>query len=248
MSYKKYFCLSFDDGLEQDKKIIEILKKYGLKGCTFNLNGGLMGQRKAIGRIGDIGFTEKEDLSVLKKKGLFVHYAEDYRIPADEIAQVYEGFEVASHAYRHENLKKLSAVQLDETIRQDVESLKGLTGQDIVGFAYPYGAVSEEAVSVLTKYGIRYARTTGATKQFALPTDPYRLDATCLLIQKDVLTLAQRFIDAPPAQEDQLFYVWGHGYELDFGTKNSNWEKLKRLCDLMAGAKDVISVPYGWIA
>ena len=247
MSYKKYFCLSFDDGLEQDKKIIKILKEYGLKGCTFNLNGGLMGQKKAIGRIGDIGFTEKEDLALLKKKGLFVHYTEDYRIPADEIAQVYEGFEVASHAYRHENLKKLSAQQLDETIRQDVECLKGLTGQEIMGFAYPFGAVSEEAVSVLKKYGIRYARTTGATKKFVLPKDPYRLDATCLLIQKDVLTLARQFIDAPPTEADQLFYVWGHGYELDFGTKNSNWEKFRKLCDMMAGAGDVISLPYGWI-
>lgn len=40
------------------------------------------------GRIGGIGFSEKEDLSVLKKKEPFVHYVEHFRIPADEIAQV----------------------------------------------------------------------------------------------------------------------------------------------------------------
>ena len=28
--YRKYFVWSFDDGLEQDKKIIEILKKYNM--------------------------------------------------------------------------------------------------------------------------------------------------------------------------------------------------------------------------
>ena len=28
---KKYFAWSFDDGLEQDKKIIEILKEYVLR-------------------------------------------------------------------------------------------------------------------------------------------------------------------------------------------------------------------------
>ena len=33
----------FDDGIEQDKKIISILKEYGIRGCTFNLNSGLMG-------------------------------------------------------------------------------------------------------------------------------------------------------------------------------------------------------------
>lgn len=31
MAYKKYFTLSFDDGLEQDKKIIRILKECGLR-------------------------------------------------------------------------------------------------------------------------------------------------------------------------------------------------------------------------
>ena len=36
---KKYFTLSFDDGLEQDKKVLELMKKYGLRG-TFNLNSG----------------------------------------------------------------------------------------------------------------------------------------------------------------------------------------------------------------
>ncbi len=37
---KKYFTLSFDDGLEQDKKVLALMKKYGLKG-TFNLNSGM---------------------------------------------------------------------------------------------------------------------------------------------------------------------------------------------------------------
>ena len=40
--WKKYFTLSFDDGLEQDKKVLALMKKYGLKG-TFNLNSGMFG-------------------------------------------------------------------------------------------------------------------------------------------------------------------------------------------------------------
>ena len=32
---KKYFTLSFDDGLEQDKRVIRLMRQYGLKG-TFN--------------------------------------------------------------------------------------------------------------------------------------------------------------------------------------------------------------------
>ena len=51
---KKYFSWSFDDGLEQDKKITAILRKYGM-GATFNLNSGLFGVRKYIGRISNLG-------------------------------------------------------------------------------------------------------------------------------------------------------------------------------------------------
>ena len=57
MAFHKYLTFSFDDGLEQDKKLIKLMKKYGLKG-TFNLNAGLFGKKDWVGRIGNIGFKE----------------------------------------------------------------------------------------------------------------------------------------------------------------------------------------------
>ena len=48
---KKYFTLSFDDGLEQDKRVLELMKKYGLKG-TFNLNSGMFGLQGVVKGIG----------------------------------------------------------------------------------------------------------------------------------------------------------------------------------------------------
>lgn len=44
--HTKYFACSFDDGLEQDRCIIEILKEHRLGG-TFHLNSGLFGTRNA---------------------------------------------------------------------------------------------------------------------------------------------------------------------------------------------------------
>ena len=38
----KALTLSYDDGVYQDLRMIEILKKHGIK-CTFNLNAGLLG-------------------------------------------------------------------------------------------------------------------------------------------------------------------------------------------------------------
>lgn len=241
MAYKKYFTFSFDDGLEQDKKIIRILKEYGMYGCTFNLNAGLLGSKKAMGRISEYGFAEKDDLTVLNKKHHLVHYVEEFRIPADEIAQVYEGFEIAGHAYRHENLKKLSGKELETCIRKDTEELRRITGQSIRGYAYPFGACSDEAISVLKNNGILYARTTMPGKGFGLPDNPYKLAPTCWMGQKETFDLVEKFLNTVPTEQDQMFCVWGHGYEFDFGTERNNWDNLKRLCQMVSDREDITS-------
>ena len=38
----KAFTLSYDDGVESDRKLLDIINYYGLK-CTFNLNSGIIG-------------------------------------------------------------------------------------------------------------------------------------------------------------------------------------------------------------
>lgn len=48
----KIFSMSFDDGLEQDKALIQLMKEAGVNCCTFNLNSNLFGQKQAIERIG----------------------------------------------------------------------------------------------------------------------------------------------------------------------------------------------------
>ncbi|MFV0362946.1 MAG: polysaccharide deacetylase family protein [Suipraeoptans sp.] len=247
MAYKKYFTLSFDDGLEQDKKIIRILKENGMYGCTFNLNAGLLGRKKALGRIGEYGFVEKDDLNVLHRKHRLIHYVQQYRIPSDEIAQVYDGFEVASHAYLHENLKRISDSDLDICIQKDVETLKELTGQTISGFAYPFGAVSDKVCSVLKRNGIRYARTTMSSKSFDIPENLHKLAPTCWIGQKETFGIVKRFVEEEPIERDMMLYIWGHGYEFDFGTERNNWDNLKRICDLIGSADDIISRSNGEI-
>ncbi|MCD8119594.1 MAG: polysaccharide deacetylase family protein [Lachnospiraceae bacterium] len=240
MAYKKYVSFSFDDGLEQDKKIIRILKEYGLRGATFNLNGGLMGQKRAIAYIGEIGFAEKENLELLDKNGRFIKYAPAFRIPSDEIAQVYEDFEVASHGYLHENMKKLNPEMVRQSVEQDIRTLQKLTGKKIRGFAYPFGAVSDEAVEELKKLGIVYARTITAAKDYSLPKDPMHLAPTYWMPQKKTEEALKYFLKAPITQEDQLFYMWGHGYELDFKTENSSWDRFRRICSMIAQSENVI--------
>ena len=51
MAYKKYFTLSYDDGVMQDKRLVEIFNRYNLK-CTFNINSGFFGQDGELIRLG----------------------------------------------------------------------------------------------------------------------------------------------------------------------------------------------------
>ena len=41
--YQKAVTFSYDDGIEQDRRLVEIFNRYGMK-CTFNLNTGIQTQ------------------------------------------------------------------------------------------------------------------------------------------------------------------------------------------------------------
>lgn len=235
---KKYFCWNIDDGLEQDKKIIEELKRCGM-GATFNLNSGLFGAKGMIGRMGDYGMKDVP-LAQFKKGFHFLKYHESFRIPEDEVRQVYQGFEIASHGWCHENLKKVSASEASESVGKDVANLEKLFGTKIRGFAYPYGAFGEQTDAVLRENGICYARTIGKADSFDRPADLLHMSMTGWHIDKDIMQKLDRFVSAKAEGKDLFFLMFAHGYEFDFGTKESNWEKFRRICDKMAGREDIL--------
>ncbi|MBQ9642948.1 MAG: polysaccharide deacetylase family protein [Lachnospiraceae bacterium] len=234
----KYFCWNIDDGLEQDKKIIEEFRKDGIA-ATFNLNAGWFGRRQLIGRIGNLGM--KDVLESEFRPGFhLLKYSPSYRIPADEVAQVYAGFEIASHGLCHENFKKISDEEAVKSIKENNRLLKEIFGQEIVGFAYPYGAVGPNTEQQLRDAGIKYARTVGGTKDFCRPENPMQLPMTAWHIQKDVMDKIDQFIAADGEEEDLFFLLFAHGYEFDFNTPESNWEKFYRICDKVAGRDDIV--------
>jgi len=237
MAYQKYFTLSFDDGLEQDKKLINLLKKYELQ-CTFNLNSGLLGKHCRIGRIGNIGIKEFDETD--KFHSVLMKNHDHYRIPENEIKQVYEGFEVASHAYMHEMLSKIPADQMKKSIDNDIEKLSSIVGYKISGHAYPFGSTSDEVVTYLKEKGILYGRKVMATHSFVMPEDPFRLRPTCSHQDKKGMDLMDDFLVAQPETNDLMFYMWGHGYELDFGTEFSSWKHLENIFEKIAGHDDIV--------
>ena len=77
----KALTFSYDDGVGQDVRLIEIFNKYGLKG-TFNLNSKLLGRKEnkseIMGKMIDRPTARPED-----------------------VKYIYEGHEVAAHTLGH---------------------------------------------------------------------------------------------------------------------------------------------------
>lgn len=227
--YKKYFTLSLDDGITQDLKVIEILKKYDVKCVSFNINTGLYGANwdwvgTAIGdpSIPHLRFTEDE-----LKTG------------------IYNGYEVLVHTLSHPSLKNYdkNVNKIKKEVDKDADNIEKLTDVRPVGMAWPGGDTEYTDTTielVLENTGIRFARGTTSTYSFKLPEYFMKWLPTCSAIDPQCLTLAQQFIDAE-CTEDMLFYVWGHAYEFDMNN-GAGYETFEKLVKMMSEAEDVVLV------
>ena len=242
--YKKYFAWSFDDGLEQDRKIVEILRKHNL-GATFHLNSGLFGDKTYEGRIGNLGMTEVPFDRFDRSKKHLLPYVEHFRLEQDEAVGLYRGFEIASHTAHHVNLLRCDDETRRKEIAGDVEALSALFGQQVVGLALPYGVDAKQCRNVLQSCGVQYARTIGTAKDFSFPADPLALPMTSWHVKKNALQRLQAFLDAKPETGDLFFLMFAHGYEFDFGTKESNWQKFEQICNMVSGRDDVVCCSIG---
>lgn len=236
----KYFAWSFDDGLQQDVRIVSILRKYGM-GATFHLNSGLFGDRTYEGRIGNLGMKEVP-ADTFHTRRHFLPYTEHFRLREEEAVQLYDGFEIASHTRTHANLKNCGAEKARSEIMDDVQALSRIFRQRVVGFAYPYGASADYCRPILQEAGIRYGRTVHMDPSFRFPKDPYETPMTSWHIRKNALALTERFVQEKAEEEDLFFLMFAHGYEFDFGTRESNWAKFETICQIVSAAKDVHGV------
>ena len=212
--YKKAVTFSYDDGIEQDRRLVEIFNRYGMK-CTFNLNTGIQSPESCF----DI---EK------------IHIQ---RMPQEGLANLYRGHEIATHGLTHAAPTDMTEKQLEQEFLTDAKNIEKIYGKYPVGMAYAYGAYDDTTVEYLKSIGIRYGRTVGSTHGFALPKDPMRLEATCHHNDERLFELAEEFLNTPATEENpMLFYIWGHSYEFEV---NHNWDRIERLCEMLAGKEDI---------
>ncbi len=212
----KALTFSYDDGVEQDIRFIELLNRYGMKG-TFNLNGGLYASEDKV-------YPEGQVHRRMTEKAITELYADGRH-------------EVAVHSYTHPFLETLTPAVMAYEIVKDREKLEQQFGKIVRGMAYPQGTFSDEVVDVLKSCGILYARTTKTTEKFDIPTDWLRLPATCHHKNPRLMELAEKFVEMNVKHHPQLFYLWGHTYEFE---DNDNWNVIEEFTEYMSGKEDSI--------
>ena len=214
----KIVTFSFDDGVTQDRRLVALFDRYGLKG-TFNLNSEKFGVEGAA-RVRDVTVTHN-------------------KIAPEEVATLYAGHEVAAHTLTHPHLDPLSDEELVREVDEDRKNLERLSGREVVGFAYPFGDLGRDGVAprlIERHTPIRYCRTVRATCAFDMPKDPWLLDPTVHAIDFDRLeALCDAFI-ALQTDETKMFYIWGHAYEFDHP---GYWDRFERFCARIAGRDDI---------
>ena len=209
---KKAVTLSYDDGVEQDIRLIALLDRYGLR-ATFNLNPDLQSPERTF-----------------QKSAITVRH-----LPMDALPDVYAGHEVAGHTCTHAHLEALSEDAIREEIARCRDTLCGCFHREIYGMAYPYGTFDARVIRIAAEEGVRYARTCEQTEGFALPDDLLRLPSTCRHANPRLLELAREFVASQP-ETPQLFYLWGHSYEFD---EFDSWQLIEEFCQIISGRADI---------
>ncbi len=216
----KALTFSYDDGVTQDIRLIEIFNKYGLK-ATFNLNSELLGRKNSLIRDGvRINHTKNK---------------------ATDIKHIYEGHEVAAHTLTHPFLPALVDGEVIRQVEQDRLKLSELVGYEVLGLAYPGGGVNyDDRVAQLIKNNtpIKYARTGDWTSSFEPWTDLYKYSSTLYhhVCWDEMLRMGREFIEME-ADTPQVFFIYGHAYEFDIFPER--WEMFEEFCKMMSGHDDI---------
>ena len=209
----KALTLSYDDGVRQDRRLIDIMKKNGLKG-TFNISSGLYAPK---------GETKGN------------------RMSREEALELYldSGMEIGAHGLHHAYMDQLPENLCTHEILEDRKNLEADFGGMIRGFAYPYGATSDSVVASLKQCGIAYARTGVSTEQFSIPADWLRLAPTCRHRNPRLMELASDFVNNEFLRGPGLFYLMGHSYEFDWDVPYNNWGVIEEFAEFIGNREDI---------
>lgn len=175
----------WDDGVEDDIRLIEILRKHGAK-ASFNLNWATHFQH------GGHSWNYRG--------------REVRRIAIPDLKPVYDGFLVANHSLSHPHLEQIAPEEAAREIQEGRDKLEQHFGYEVTGFVYPFGTFNDEVKDLVRQSGHVYARTAQKDAFVFPPPDAMEFAPSCHFGAPDFWDRFER--------AGEVFYLWGHSYEL----------------------------------
>lgn len=209
----KAFNVTYDDGVLQDIRFVELLNKYNLKG-TFNLNSQLM----------------EEEFEWMHENGIVIK-----RLAKDKVLSLYNGHEVASHTLTHPYMDNLSREEIMHELKDDKANLERLFGREIKGFAAPFDYYSDLIESCVKECGFEYARTPAESRTFAPQSDYYKWRATVFHLDSELDKFTNDFLNTN--EEFALFQIAGHSYDLDV---ENMWEQIESIFKKISSDENIL--------
>ncbi len=209
----KAFNVTYDDGVLQDVRFVQMLNTYNLKG-TFNLNSGLI----------------ENEFEWTHESGIVVK-----RLNKEKVLSLYDGHEIASHTLTHPFMEGKTESEIMHELKEDKKNLENLFQREIKGFAVPFDYYSDLIESCVIKSGFEYARISEETLSFKPQADYHRWKATVFHLDDSLSKLANDFINTD--EELALFQVVGHSYDLD--TENM-WDKIENIFKEISLQDDIL--------
>ena len=203
---------SWDDGRVYDRRVVEAMNQWGLKG-TFNLNSGKLTRTGQPAPADSTGHLD-----------------------ASEVATVFAGHEVAIHTLTHPHLPRLDASQIANEVLEDRRNLEDLVGYPVRGMAYPFGTYNPQVIQVLRALGIVYSRTVENADACFPPAEPLAWASTAHHFAQHPTPVPERWQAVyERAREGVVFFIWAHSYEF----APDKWEALERIYKPLSGKPDV---------
>ena len=216
----KAVTFSYDDGVPQDKRLLELFNKYGLKG-TFNFN---------CKANSNFHYTDEEIEELFLSKG-------------HEIA-VHGALHRANG-----NLRAIEGIRDALDCRLELEKrcnriIRGMaypdSGITLMGNFGNYEMIK----NYLTELDIAYARTLGADNDsFMLPQDFHAWMPSAHHNNPQIFEYIEKFLNIDISEKayharrvPRLLYIWGHSYEFD---RDNNWDRAEEICQKLANNDDI---------
>ena len=211
----KAFTMSYDDGVDSDIRLVEIMRKNGIRG-SFNLNSGT--------------FSTEPDTDP--------RYAW-HKMTMQQCVELYgEDMEIAVHGFRHCHWGKMPTAQAIAEILDDRRNLERMTGKPVRGAALPYNSFSDDVRRILELAEFRYCRGgKGRGKLEICDPEWICFQPTCHHKDPKLMEYAAQLIEAQVDYRSlYLMCVAGHSYE--FVVKD-DWHIIEELLEAVGNHEDI---------